>query len=66
MMLCGIDLPYHSLLVFIFHDFIERNATKELLLVFQWLLATSSANWQSLAVSSKTTCHCRLATIVDS
>jgi hypothetical protein len=39
MMLCGIGLPCHSLLVITFHDFVERNATKERLVVFQQLLA---------------------------
>lgn len=30
-MICGIDLPCHTLLVIVFHDFIERNSSKELL-----------------------------------
>jgi hypothetical protein len=40
--LCGIGSPCHSLLVIICHDFIERNATKELLIMFQLHLGTST------------------------
>ena len=39
-MLADIAVPYHSLLVIIRHDFIERN-TRNLLVVFQLLLAAS-------------------------
>jgi len=37
-MLWGIGMLYHSLLIIISRDFIERNTTKELV-VFLWLLA---------------------------
>jgi hypothetical protein len=36
--LYGIGLPCHSLLVIVCHDFIERNITKEFLVVFQRLV----------------------------
>jgi hypothetical protein len=49
-MLCGIGTPYHSLLVIICLDFIERNAPKN----FWWsscgflLLQMTRADWQNL------------------
>jgi hypothetical protein len=52
MMLCGIVLPYHSLLVIIYHDFIERNATKELLVVF-WQFLVAPVDSGQLAVKWK-------------
>jgi hypothetical protein len=42
MTLRGIGSPCHSLLVIVCPDFIERNATKNLLVVFQQLLAISA------------------------
>jgi hypothetical protein len=41
MMLGGIGAPYHSRLIIVDHDFIERNAPKKLLVVFWQLLAAS-------------------------
>ena len=37
----GIGMPYHSLLVIVGLHFIVRNITKEVLLVFLWLLDSS-------------------------
>jgi hypothetical protein len=52
--------PYHSLLIIIYSDFIERNAPKNL----WWcsnrllLLLQTQADWQSLAVSSRSNRCC--------
>jgi hypothetical protein len=62
MMLYGIGSPCHSLLVFICHDFLDRNGSKNL----YWYsggflpLLWTQANWQSLKVSSGLSCHCWL------
>jgi hypothetical protein len=41
MTLYNIGAPCHSLLVNVCHDFIERKATKDLLVIFWWLLVAS-------------------------
>ena len=53
MMLDDTGTPYHSLLVIVHHDFIERNAPKSSggFLPFQ-----CESDWQSLMVSSGLTC----------
>jgi hypothetical protein len=52
-MLGGIGMPYHSLLVMVCFDFIERNAPKNLLWYSSGFLPflLTWTNWQSLVVS---------------